>query len=138
MSMSFQNKIYFILFLVIIMSSCSPAVRYSNSRTTYNSDSQKGIILKGKASFYADFFEGRLTANGEIFDQSKLTAAHKSLKFGTIVRVTNLKNGKSVVVKINDRGPFVAGRIIDLSKEAARRIDMIDSGVVEVEAEILD
>jgi len=136
--MNCQNKIFFILFLLIIASSCSPAVRYSNSRTTYNSDSQKGEILRGKASFYADFFEGRLTANGEVFDQSKLTAAHKSLKFGTIVKVTNLSNNKSVTVKINDRGPFVAGRIIDLSKEAARRIDMIESGVVDVEVEILD
>jgi peptidoglycan lytic transglycosylase len=138
MSMNCQNKMFFILFLVIIVSSCQPAVRYSNSRTGNNADSQKGDILRGKASFYADFFEGRLTANGEVFDQSRLTAAHKSLKFGTIVRVTNLKNGKSIVVKINDRGPFVAGRIIDLSKEAARQIGMIQDGVVDVTVEILN
>ena len=86
----------------------------------------------GQASYYADKFDGRKTANGEIFDQDKLTAAHKTLPFGTIVKVTNLTNNKTVIVRINDRGPFVAGRIIDLSKAAAKKIDLISAGVVKV------
>ena len=90
------------------------------------------ITQKGKASFYADKFNGRKTASGEKFRNSKLTAAHKSLPFGTKVKVTNLKNGKSVKVEINDRGPFVAGRIIDLSKKAARKIGIDKEGVGNV------
>ncbi len=86
----------------------------------------------GKASYYADKFNGRKTANGERFRNSKRTAAHKTLPFGTKVRVINLRNGKSVKVRINDRGPFVAGRIIDLSKKAARRIGMVNEGVGNV------
>ena len=87
----------------------------------------------GKASYYADKFDCRKTANGEIFDQSKITAAHKTLPFGTSVTVKNLSNGKTVKVRINDRGPFVAGRIIDLSKKAAKKIDLINAGVANVE-----
>lgn len=90
------------------------------------------ITQTGKASYYADKFDGRKTANGEIFQNSKLTAAHKTLPFGTRVKVTNLNNGKSVKVRINDRGPFVAGRMIDLSKSAANRIDMVNAGVGSV------
>jgi len=90
------------------------------------------IYETGKASFYADSFQGRKTASGEIFRQNKKTAAHKTLPFGTKVTVTNLKNGKTVKVKINDRGPFVAGRIIDLSKKAAKKIDMKNDGVAAV------
>lgn len=91
----------------------------------------------GIASWYGVPFHGRLTANGEIYDMNKVTAAHKELPFNTRVRVINLANGKSVVVRINDRGPFVKGRIIDLSKESARRIDMIDSGISSVVLEVL-
>lgn len=97
-----------------------------------------GKIFKGKASFYNDKYHGRKSASGEVFDQSKLTAAHRTLEFGTKVSVKNLKNGKSVIVRINDRGPFVDGRIIDLSKAAAQQIDMISDGVVDVEIEILE
>ena len=87
----------------------------------------------GKASYYADKFNGRRTANGEIFRQRKKTAASKTLPFGTKVKVKNLSNGKTVKVRINDRGPFVAGRIIDLSKKAAKKIGMIRAGVQMVE-----
>lgn len=83
----------------------------------------------GKASYYT---EGKRTANGEKFKKRKLTAASKTLPFGTRVKVINLKNGRSVKVRINDRGPFVQGRIIDLSWKAAKRIGMIDDGVVPV------
>lgn len=91
-------------------------------------------ILNGKASFYG---KPQRTASGERFDPGKLTAAHKSLPMHSVVRVINLKNGKSVIVRINDRGPYVRGRIIDLSKAAAERIDMINSGVVSVKIEVL-
>jgi rare lipoprotein A len=87
---------------------------------------------KGIASYYADFYEGRTTANGEIYRQNKITAAHKTLPFGTKVKVTNLANNKTVVVRINDRGPFVKGRIIDLTKAAAKEIGMIGAGISKV------
>jgi rare lipoprotein A len=93
------------------------------------------ITQTGKASYYADKFNGRKTASGQKFRNSKLTAAHKTLPFGTKIKVTNLDNGRSVKVEVNDRGPFVAGRIVDLSKKAARRIDMIDKGVGNVKIE---
>src|SRR5919202_903817 len=91
------------------------------------------LTQTGRASYYADKFNGRRTANGEKFRNSKRTAAHKTLPFGTKVKVVNLSNGRSVKVRINDRGPFVAGRIIDLSKKAARRIGMVDEGVGNVQ-----
>jgi rare lipoprotein A len=91
----------------------------------------------GLASYYADRFEGRATASGEIFHSSALTAAHRTLPFGTKVRVTNLNNNKSVTVKINDRGPFVRGRVIDLSPAAARRIDLTATGVAPVKLEVV-
>ncbi len=88
----------------------------------------------GQASFYGagDGYHGKKTANGETFNKNKLTAAHKTLPFGTIVKVTNLSNGQTVKVRINDRGPFVKGRIIDLSKKAAMKIDMRTKGIAEV------
>ena len=94
-----------------------------------------GKYLKetGKASYYADKFVNRPMANGKKFSQRKLTAAHKTLPFGTKVTVINLMNHKRTKVLVTDRGPFVQGRIIDLSKKAAKRINMIDAGVVPVE-----
>ena len=90
---------------------------------------------KGQASYYADSLQGNHTANGEIFKQNALTAAHRKLPFGTKVKVTNLDNGKSVVVRINDRGPFVRGRIIDLSKTAFKKIADTRTGVIKVQVE---
>ncbi len=91
----------------------------------------------GIGSWYGDEFAGRLTANGEIFDPDLVTAAHKTLPMPNVVRVTNLDNGKSLVVRINDRGPFVAGRIIDLSREAARLIGYRDQGIARVRVQVL-
>ncbi|WP_139802441.1 septal ring lytic transglycosylase RlpA family protein [Aurantimonas sp. 22II-16-19i] len=91
----------------------------------------------GNASYYGTRFHGRRTANGERFNMNAMTAAHKSLPFGTKVRVTNRRNGKSVVVRINDRGPYAHGRVIDLSKAAASRIGMIHSGTAPVQIDIL-
>lgn len=90
-----------------------------------------------KASFYADKFNGRKTANGETFSNDSLTAAHKTLKFGTIIKVTNIKNNKSIIVKINDRGPYIKGREIDLSKKAFSQIGNINSGVIKVNYRII-
>ncbi|MEK6552207.1 MAG: septal ring lytic transglycosylase RlpA family protein [Bacteroidota bacterium] len=84
------------------------------------------------ASWYGPRFHGKLTANGEQYNQMALTAAHKSLPFGTVLQVTNLKNGKSVIVRINDRGPFIEGRDLDLSKGTALNIGMIGRGVIKV------
>src|SRR5437868_10407708 len=92
---------------------------------------------EGKASWYGREQHGHLTANGEHFDMYALTAAHRTLPMHTRVRVTNRLNGRSVVVRINDRGPYARGRIIDLSYAAAREIDMIDRGVVPVLVEVL-
>ncbi len=100
---------------------------------TYCATTQRGMVLdQGEASWYGPGFHGNHTANGEIYDQNRLTAAHRTLPFNTVVRVVNLNNGKSVDVRINDRGPYARGRIIDLSREAARRIEMIESGTAPV------
>lgn len=95
-----------------------------------------GAIV-GTASWYGPGFHGRTTANGERYNMNAMTAAHKSLRFGTKVKVTNNTNGKSVVVRINDRGPFVGSRVIDLSKSAASAIDMIGPGTAKVTIEVL-
>ncbi len=93
---------------------------------------------EGLASYYADEFNGRRTSNGEVFDMNKLTAAHKSLPFNSVVKVTNLENGMSVVVRVNDRGPFVGGRVIDLSLAGAKAIGMIGTGTARVVLEVLE
>ena len=94
-------------------------------------------VLNGTASWYGPGFHGKKTANGEIYDQTKLTAAHKTLPLGTKARVTNLNNGSAVEVEINDRGPFVEGRIIDLSRAAARALGFIESGTAPVHVELI-
>ena len=94
-------------------------------------------VLSGVASWYGPGFHGRQTANGERYNMNDMTAAHKSLKFGTRVKVTNQTNGLSVVVRINDRGPYVGSRIIDLSKSAAQALDMIGPGTASVIVEVL-
>ncbi len=91
----------------------------------------------GIASWYGPGFQGNHTANGEIYDMNGISAAHKTLPFGTIVKVVDLETGKSVVVRINDRGPFIEGRIIDLSKGAAEKLGIIDKGITRVGLRIL-
>lgn len=92
----------------------------------------------GKASFYADKFEGRQTASGEKYRHNKMTAAHKFLPFGTKLKVINLANNKSVVVVVNDRGPYVEDRIVDLSRSAAEQLEFINQGLIEVRIEVVD
>lgn len=97
-----------------------------------------GQIQTGKASFYADKFEGTPTASGEKYRHNRMTAAHKSLPFGTKVKVTNIANNKSVEVTINDRGPYVEGRVIDLSKSAAEKLGFVNQGLADVRLEVID
>src|SRR5271165_4639591 len=92
----------------------------------------------GLASWYGHPYHGRAAANGEIYDMEKLTAAHRTLPFGTWVRVTNLTNGKTTEVRITDRGPFIDGRIIDLSRAAAREIDLLIPGIVQVRVDVIN
>jgi len=96
-----------------------------------------GQKTTGYASYYADKFEGRITASGEKYFHQKMTAAHLSLPFGSIVKVTHLGNKNTVVVRINDRGPFVEGRIIDLSRSAAQELDFIHDGIAKVQIEVM-
>ncbi|KJZ00686.1 septal ring lytic transglycosylase RlpA family protein [Pseudoalteromonas ruthenica] len=98
---------------------------------------EKGAVQQGLASYYHDKYHGRTTASGERFEQTALSAAHRNLPFGSKVKVTNINNGRSVVVRINDRGPFVSGRIIDLSRRAFTHISNLSAGVIAVEVEVL-
>ena len=101
----------------------------------YYPKEQPGYKKTGKASWYGDAFHGRLTANGEIYDMTHLTAAHPTMPLPSYARVTNLKNGSSVMVRVNDRGPYAHGRVIDLSKRAAEMLDYTHSGIADVRVE---
>ena len=102
-------------------------------------DEHHGDVLRGDASYYASFFKGRKTSNGERYDPKKMTAANRTLPLGTRVRIRRLDTGQTVVVTVNDRGPFgKRRRIFDLSKAAARELDMLRAGKVEVEAVVLE
>ncbi|RUO74172.1 septal ring lytic transglycosylase RlpA family protein [Pseudidiomarina sediminum] len=116
---------------LLVLSGCS-------SLPSDNPSELVGYKQSGKASFYAMKYQSRTTANGERFDQGKLTAAHRELPFGTKVKVTNPENGKSVVVRINDRGPFIRGRIIDLSRTGFSAIGNLNDGVIPVTIEVVN
>lgn len=126
--------------VVLWMAGCATTPKYHVStkpytvmgETYYPVASSNGYVDVGMASWYGGKFNGRRTASGDIFNQNKMTAAHKTLPFGTRVRVTNIDNGKSVDVVINDRGPFAHGRIIDLSSGAAKKLGMIETGTARV------
>ncbi|MCG2589380.1 septal ring lytic transglycosylase RlpA family protein [Rhodohalobacter sulfatireducens] len=119
--------------LLLITSSCG-VIRRSSPPELSGSGR---IIGSGIASWYGPNFHGKLTANGERYNMNDYTAAHKTLPFNTMVRVDNVENGKSVVVRINDRGPYIDNRIIDLSRKAARQIDMIGSGTASVRLSVM-
>ena len=110
----------------------------SSSVPTKRDSDWTGYTETGKASYYAMKFQSKKTASGELYDKAKKTAAHKKLPFGTKVKVTNAKNSKSVIVKINDRGPFVKGRIIDLSDSAFSSIANLNAGVIKVKIEVIE
>ena len=108
-----------------------------NGRRYYPTVVHQGDSFDGVASWYGPDFHGKLTSNGERYDMYAATAAHKTLPMNTIVKVTNKRNGRQTVVRINDRGPFVASRIIDLSNKAAKDLDMVGSGTTDVHLEVL-
>lgn len=103
------------------------------------SDAQAGSgqTQKGMASYYHDRFHGRKTASGERYNRNRFTAAHKTLPLGTELEVTNTRNGRSIVVQVNDRGPFVKGRVLDLSREAASELGMLSRGVARIEYRVV-
>ena len=123
-----------ILAASVVMIGCSAAP----PRDEIVDPSGKSHTLAGKASWYGKRFQGRSTASGEPFDVKKWTAAHRTLPFQTLVRVTDLDTRKTVVVRINDRGPWSDGRVIDLSRIAAEDLDMIERGIVTVTLEVLE
>lgn len=110
---------------------------FSSGGGDFPTGAQVAYSQVGLASWYGKPFHGRTTASGERYDMHALTAAHRTLAFGTRVRVVNLKNGKSVVVRINDRGPFVKGRIVDVSRRAADQLAFRQDGVTKVRVEVL-
>jgi rare lipoprotein A len=103
----------------------------------FASEAELQLLGSGRASYYADKFDGRRTASGEIFDQDALTAAHRTLPMGSLVKVTCEKTGRSVTVRVNDRGPFTGSRVIDVSKAAARELGMLNAGLTDVTLELL-
>ena len=129
-------KICALVTVAALFCSCASSPRYRSgsgrSGTLYSSE----FVQRGIASYYGREFHGRPTASGEIYDMNAITAAHRTLPFQTILEVTNLENGRKVLVKVNDRGPFVAGRIIDLSVGGARRLGMLSKGTALVELRV--
>lgn len=99
--------------------------------------SRKAFTQTGQGSYYADKFAGRATASGVPYRPGKMTAAHNTLPFGTLIQVTNVRNGRSVKVTVNDRGPHVPGRIVDVSRKAARKLDLVEAGVVPVQLRVI-
>ena len=135
--------------LTFLLVGCSAAARFTSSGPSPAASGGSSnpsplpfngkvlLTVEGVASYYSQGFNGKETASGEIFNKNAFTAAHREFPFGTLLRVTNLSNGKSVEVTVNDRGPFKKDRIIDLSEAAARVIGMIQTGTAEVRIEVL-
>jgi len=123
--------------LLLMMGCAAAAACRKKRRVPAPAAARPGAVETGIASWYGHPYHGRRTASGEIYDMEKLTAAHRTLPFGTWVEVTNLDNRKRVRVRITDRGPFVDGRIIDLSLAAAREIDMVRAGIVKVRVQVV-
>ncbi|MCK6264396.1 septal ring lytic transglycosylase RlpA family protein [Vibrio sp. ZSDE26] len=128
-------RFIFTFIIVAILAGCSTASAIDTQKTRVYSNSHE---LVGQASWYGRKYHGRLTASGERYNMRAYTAAHKTLPFGTIVRVTNTANNKSVDVKINDRGPFVKGRVIDLSYKSFGKIASTKGGLAPIKIEIID
>ncbi|MEN8208333.1 MAG: septal ring lytic transglycosylase RlpA family protein [Candidatus Fermentibacteria bacterium] len=127
------------LILILLLSGCllqtNPVYRSGGISA---SGTVAGFRQRGVASYYGDGFHGNLTANGETFDMYALTCAHLTLPFGTVILVKNLDNGREVMVRVNDRGPYVGGRIIDLSTGAAEDLGMLDAGIANVLLKVLN
>ena len=138
-------RILFIIFTFILFS-CTNSPRYGSSVSSKNKSKPKSLktmkrvpkVITGISSYYGTDFHGKLTANGEVYDMYGLTAAHKTLPLNTIVRVTNLSNNKSLILRINDRGPYVKGRILDCSYGAAKKLGFIAQGTTKVRIELIE
>ncbi len=128
-------KAYLILACSLLLISSCKAVK--NFPATAGKSEEGKMIEQGTASWYGPNFHGKKTANGEVFDMNELTAAHRTLPFNSVVTVTNLTNGRSVTVRINDRGPYAKNRIIDLSKKAAEQLQMITAGTAQVQLSLV-
>lgn len=141
---------FVILVLAAFFTNCAISPKYRTNRspripvTLVSTDSPADLdsapvlqTVEGTASWYGPNFHGNPTANGEIFDMNKVSAAHKDFPLGTWIRVTNKGNNRSIIVRINDRGPFIEGRILDLSKGAAELLDFVNAGLAEVKIEVL-
>ena len=144
-----KNNTYLLIFLLVFLCDCASAPRYTTgqthlstkskaSKTSKNKNVKHRKIMNGVSSFYAEDFHGKLTANGEVYDMYGLTAAHKTLPLNTVCRVTNLANNKSLILRINDRGPYVQGRILDCSYGAAKKLDFINQGTTNVKIEVME
>ncbi len=130
---------FIFLLLSFIFLDCAPAPRFRRHRTQKQTEKlPRGVYQIGITSYYGKQFHNRRTANGEIYDMFAFTCAHRTLSFGTKIKVTNLKNGKWVMVRVNDRGPFVEGRILDLSYAAAKKIGLVLTGIAKVKIEIVN
>jgi len=134
-------KLFLVLFL--FTTSCTVSPRYgasnqvNNKKNIKNNRIKSNGVLRGVSSWYGPNFHGKLTANGEVYDMYGVTAAHKTLTLNTVVRVTNLDNDKSIILRINDRGPYVKGRVIDLSYKAAQKLGFVNQGTTKVRIEVL-
>ena len=148
-----KNKICLITLLLVFLCGCASSPRYTTgptnlstkseaSKTSNNTSKSNNIkhrkVMNGVSSFYAEDFHGKLTANGEVYDMYGLTAAHKTLPLNTVCRVTNLTNKKSLILRINDRGPYIKGRILDCSYGAAKKLDFINQGTTNVKIEVME
>ena len=145
-------KNYILIFNIILFSSCAVAPRYnsgdnnlkvSSSSKNNNKKDKKSTkkfkkVYFGVSSWYGKDFHGKLTANGEVYDMYGVTAAHKELPLNTVARVTNIDNDKSIILRINDRGPFVKGRILDCSMGAAKKLGFHTAGTANVKIEIIE
>jgi rare lipoprotein A len=132
--MQSYTSLFLLLLIGFLISSCGISKRSAD----FSVSEDTRAIENGVASWYGPNFDGKLTANGEVYDMNGVTAAHRTLPFGTILLVENLDNGKTVQVRINDRGPYAKDRIIDLSKGAAERVDMIGPGTARVRLYLLE
>lgn len=134
--LDFQTVLGIIL-IALFLQACGIA-RVGTDRSTGSTSDSGRVLQSGVASWYGPNFHGKATANGETFNMNSLTAAHRTLPFNTIVQVQNMDNGRSVTVRVNDRGPYVDDRVIDLSRRAARDIDMENSGTANVQIILLE
>ncbi len=150
-----RNYLFIHFIIMLVICSCSPAPRYnsesgkiksyagsgadvSKKKAKKNNFDKNKTIYRGVSSYYGPNFHGKLTANGEVYDMYGLTAAHKEMPLNTVARVTNLDNGKSLILRINDRGPYIDGRILDCSYGAAKKLEFINEGTANVEIKVIE